>query len=169
MRLYVALALVTACGTELPRSGTPDPRPDAGMAGGGDGTVNTAGDAGTDGAPLTICEQAAQHSDLTWIQDNVFSSTCALSHCHSSDSQAGGLVLSQGMARDSLVNKPSTVQSGWMRVLPGDPAHSYLLVAVGAEPGTPPEGSTMPWGGLPMLCSQELDALKRWITAGANP
>ena len=159
MRLAPALfVVVCACGTEPTRS-----EPDASMS------PSTASDARIDAAMLTICEQAAQHSDLTWIQDNVFSASCALSRCHAEDNQAGGLVLATGMSRDYLVNRPSTVQSGWMRVVPGDPAHSYLLVAVGGEPGTPPEGSVMPWGGLPMLCSQELDALQRWVAAGANP
>jgi len=173
MRFSVVLVLAAACGTEPTRSG---PAPDASMGTtDGDGTMNTGGGSdggggGSDGGTaLTICEQAAQHSDLTFIQDNVFTSTCALAHCHDENSQSAGLVLAKGMARDSLVNRASTVQSGWMRVVPGDPAHSYLAVAIGGEPGTPPEGSYMPWGGAPMLCSQELDAINRWIAAGANP
>ena len=63
----------------------------------------------------------------------------------------------------------STVQTGMMRVLPGDADHSYLLVAIGGASGTPPEGTVMPWGGLPMLCTEEIDAIRRWVNAGANP
>jgi hypothetical protein len=156
MRLAVVVSIyVWGCGTEPSRS------PDASTPNTSDGTINP--NAGTP------CEQATQHSDLAWIQDHVFSASCAVKTCHTEDNQAGGLVLAKGMAHDNLVDKPSTVQSGWTRVIPGDPTHSYLLVALGGEPGTPPDGSVMPWGGLPMLCSQEIDAIERWIAAGAPP
>lgn len=138
------------------------------MAGGSGGTVNTAGDAGTDGGSLTICEQAAQHSDLTFIQDDVFTPSCAVAHCHNADTQAGGLVLAKGMARDQLVNRPSELASGWTRVVPGDPAHSYLVVAIGGTSGPLPNGVMMP-AGAQMLCSQEIAAIEAWITAGASP
>ena len=156
MRLAVAILLVTACGTEPTRSASPD----AGLAATADG--------GPD-APMSICDQATQHSDLAWIQSNVFDASCARSNCHVTGNEAGGLILERGKSRDSLVNMPSTVDHGMMRVLPGDPTQSYLLVALGGEPGMPPEGAVMPWGGLPMLCSQEVDAIKRWVMAGANP
>jgi hypothetical protein len=160
MRLAVALfVLICACGTEPSR---PDTAPDA--------AVGNTPDASTgSGTPLTVCQQATQHSDLTWIQDNVFTSTCALAHCHAEDNQAGGLVLASGMSHGYLVNRPSTVQTTMMRVLPGDPANSYLLIALGGEPGNPPEGSVMPWGGAAPLCAEEIDAIKRWVAAGANP
>jgi hypothetical protein len=116
----------------------------------------------------TICEQAASHDDLTFIQDNVFTTTCAVAHCHASDSQAGGLILSQGMARDELVNRASELASGWTRVVPGDPTHSYLMVAIGGQDGPLPNGVMMP-AGAPMLCAQEIGAIQRWIAAGANP
>lgn len=156
MRLAAVLfVLVSACGTEPSRS---DIAPDA------------AGVSMPDAAAsLTVCQQATQHSDLAWIQDNVFSATCARAQCHASNNQAGGLVLEAGMAHDYLVNRPSTVQTTMMRVLPGDPANSYLLIAIGGEPGNPPEGTVMPWGGLPMLCIEEIDAIRRWVAAGANP
>ena len=157
MRLAAVLfVLVSACGTEPSR---PDIAPDAAVVSMPDAP----------GAPLTVCQQATQHSDLAWIQDNVFSSTCARAQCHASNNQAGGLVLETGMSHDYLVNRPSTVQTGMMRVLPGDADHSYLLVAIGGASGTPPEGTVMPWGGLPMLCGEEIDAIRRWVNAGANP
>jgi len=170
MRLFIACALVAACGTELPRSGNPGPEPDASLPGTTqpDGTVMTSGDAGPDAGTLTICQQAAQHSDLTWIQDNVFSASCALSHCHTVDNQAGGLVLQTGMSRDELVNRPATTQSGWVRVVPGQPAQSYLLVAIGGAAGPMPPGGTMPIGA-PVLCTEKIDAIRRWIAGGAQP
>ena len=155
MRLAVAFVFVAACGTEPSR--TPS-SPDAAMA-----------DPGGPDAALSICDQAASHSDLAWIQTNVFSASCARTNCHVTGNEAGGLILEAGLSHDNLVDKVSTKGNGMMRVLPGDPANSYLLVALGGEPGTPPEGSVMPWGGLPMLCSQEIDAIKRWVAAGAQP
>lgn len=156
MRLAVAFLLIAACETEPTRSASPDAAP------------ATSDDAGTD-ATLSICDQAAQHSDLAWIQTNVFSASCARSNCHVTGNEAGGLILEAGKSHDYLVNMPSTVDHGMMRVLPGDPTQSYLLVALGGEPGMPPDGTVMPWGGLPMLCAQEVDAIKRWVAAGANP
>jgi hypothetical protein len=124
---------------------------------------------GTDGGTTpTICEQAAQHADLTFIQDNVFTTTCAVAHCHAADSQAGGLVLAKGMSRDELVNRPAELASGWTRVVPGDPPNSYLMVAIGGANGPLPNGVMMP-AGKPMLCSEEIGAIERWIAGGANP
>jgi hypothetical protein len=120
------------------------------------------------GMALSICDQAAQHSDLTFIQDNVFTTTCAVAHCHAADSQSGGLVLAKGMARDELVNRPAELASGWTRVVPGDPTHSYLMVAIGGADGPLPNGVMMP-AGKPMLCAEEIGAISRWIAAGANP
>src|SRR3569623_1056733 len=117
MRLAVAILLLAACGTEPTRSASPDAA-----------TAMTATDAGSD-APLSICDQAAQHSDLAWIQSNVFNASCARSNCHITGNEAGGLILEAGKSRDYLVNMPSSVDHGMMRVLPGDPSQSNLLVA----------------------------------------
>lgn len=157
MRLAVAFVFVAACGTEPTRSSAPDA---------GSPMNNTGPD-----AALSVCDEAAQHSDLAWIQTNVFNASCARSNCHVTGNEAGGLILEAGMSHDYLVNKPSTTMmgNGMMRVLPGQPTQSYLLVALGGEPGSPPEGTVMPWGGLPMLCAPEIDAIKRWVAAGANP
>jgi len=160
MRLAVAIVLLAACGTEPSRTET---MPDASVSqhtpdGGGGG-------AGPDAA-LTTCEQATQHADLAWIQSNVFSASCALSSCHNSTSQAGGMILEPGMAHDYLVNQPSSQHQGWMRVMPAQPDMSYLLVAIGGAAG--PDMGTMPWQ-MPALCQEKIDAIQRWIAAGANP
>jgi hypothetical protein len=137
-----------------------------------DGTDPTSPDAATGStgvgpdAQQSICEQATMHADLTFIQDNVFSATCARSTCHTSTNQAGGLVLEQGMAHDNLVGKASTQHAGWMRVVAGQPDMSYLLVAIGGADG--PDRGTMPWA-MPMLCQEKIEAIRRWIAAGANP
>lgn len=143
--------------------GTDPSSPDAGAGSSTGGTDGT--DGGTD-APQTICEQAATHDDLTWIQTNVFSASCARSTCHTSTNQAGGLVLEQGMSHAYLVGQPSSQHAGWTRVVAGQPDASYLLVAIGGADG--PDRGTMPWQ-MPMLCQEKIDAIRRWIAAGANP
>jgi hypothetical protein len=121
-----------------------------------------------DGIPanLTPCEEAAYHSDLAWIQDKIFNESCT-TKCHGDSPPAAMMSLLAGQSRAALVNVPSTGFSGWIRVVPGDPAHSMLMVQLGGEPGPALEG-TMPWGQ-PKLCDGKIDAVRRWIAAGANP
>lgn len=161
MRLAVVIALLTACGTEPTRTET---APDASVS---QHNPDGGGGSSTDpDAQLTICQQATQHADLAWIQSNIFSASCALSSCHSSSGQAGGMILEAGMAHDSLVDKPSSQHSGWMRVMPDQPDMSYLLVAIGGAEG--PDKGTMPWA-MPALCQEKVAAIRRWIAAGAQP
>jgi hypothetical protein len=42
-----------------------------------------------------------------------------------------------------------------------------LMVQLGGEPGPALEG-LMPWGQ-PTLCDPMIDAVRRWIAAGASP
>jgi hypothetical protein len=73
--------------------------------------------------------------------------------------------LSRGMAHAALVNIASRHTDGWVRVKPGAPGESMLMVQIGGEPGPPLEG-LMPWGEEP-LCDPQIDAIRRWIQAGA--
>jgi hypothetical protein len=123
-------------------------------------------DGGTGG---DACEEAKTHSDLAWIQANVFTPTCAVGGCHhASAAGAGHLSLDDGLSRGQLVNTVSTSAASWMRVVPSDATESYLLVALGAQSGPRPVDGLMPLGGRP-LCSDEVDAIQRWIAAGAPP
>jgi hypothetical protein len=125
-------------------------------------------DGSTDG-PSASCEEATSHSDLAWIQSNVFDQMCSTAGCHRGvASNAGFLDLAAGRARDQLVSATSTVASSWKRVVPRDPERSYLLVAIGHVPGPRPPSGVMPLGGT-MLCVEKRDAIQRWIEAGAQP
>lgn len=116
-----------------------------------------------------MCEEAATHSDLAWIQANVFTPSCASGSCHrGAAANAGRLSLEAGLARAQLVNTASTTQTSWMRVVPSDAAHSYLLVAIGAISGPLPQAGVMPLGSA-ALCQEKRDAVQRWIAAGAQP
>jgi hypothetical protein len=64
------------------------------------------------------------------------------------------------------VNKGSSTQTGWVRVVPGSLEASYLLVALGRVPGPKPRDGFMPLES-PALCEEKLEAIERWILAGA--
>jgi hypothetical protein len=122
-----------------------------------------------DGGAADACEEARTHSDLAWIQANVFTPSCARSGCHVGPAVgAGHLGLDTGQAHGQLVNMPSTSATSWMRVVPSDTTKSYLLVAMGAQSGPRPSDGLMPLGS-PPLCSEKVDAIRRWIAAGAPP
>ena len=55
--------------------------------------------------------------------------------------------------------------AGLLRVAPGDPDHSYLLLKLEGKLG-PDEGVQMPLVGGPLPASA-IDAIRRWIAAGA--
>ena len=124
-------------------------------------------DTGPDGGTGGTCEEARSHSDLAWIQANIFTASCALGACHRGTAlSAGRLSLEAGTSHAQLVNTASTSATSWMRVVPSDTAHSYLLVAIGAQSGPLPSDGVMPLGSS-VLCSEKRDAIKRWIEAGA--
>lgn len=161
MRLVLSL-VVTACGTDVMER---EPTPDAGALRDGLTIVADAVSIPPDGIPghLTPCEEAVYHSDLAWIQSKVFDASCT--SCHDSSSPAAGLTLLADRARGALVNVASTSFSGWTRVVPGNPAASMLMVQLGGEPG-PELEQLMPPGQQP-LCVEKVDAIRRWIAAGA--
>lgn len=169
MRLAPSFALaLVACGTDV--INMPDDQqtaPDAGITTDA-GPVADAMPVPPDGIPpgLAPCEEAVYHSDLAWIQEQVFDVSC-LTDCHGKASPAAGLSLRAGESRAALVNMPSSQFSGWVRVKPGDPGASMLLVQLGGEPGPELEGY-MPWG-MPRLCDEKIDAIRRWVASGAPP
>lgn len=112
------------------------------------------------------CAEAANHSDFTWIQDNVLTPSCATGPCHDAIEPDVDLDLSAGAAHGNLVNKGASTQSGWIRVVPGSPDDSYLVVALGRAPGPMPRDGFMPLN-MPPLCEAKLEAVERWILAGA--
>jgi len=117
----------------------------------------------------SACDEARTHSDLAWIQTNVFTPSCALAGCHRTPAvSAGHLILDPGQSHGQLVNAPSTSATTWMRVVPSNAAKSYLLVAMGGQAGPRPSDGLMPLGSQ-ALCTEKLDAIQRWIEAGAPP
>src|SRR4051812_38851083 len=141
-------------------------------------------DGGSNGRACTVsttsqpCLDATMHSDLAFIEQKIFAPSCNFSGCHDSASDAGRLDLRPGMSHDRLVDMASKIDTARKLVVPNDVAASYLMLmlrdvapAMASPPGNSPPGSVgfMPQAG-PTLCCQKLDAIERWINAGApNP
>jgi hypothetical protein len=179
MRLLVATLLVTAAscsehGSSMPgQQGSSDPGVDGGAQtdGGSSTTAEDARvpppfDAGPDGPPanLTPCQEAVFHSDFAWIQTKIFAVSCTSGSCHDIETPQAKLDLTGGHAYAELVNVKSTIYTSSYLVTPGDPAASMLMVRLGGADG--PVVDTMPKGQAP-LCSEKIEAVRRWIAAGA--
>jgi hypothetical protein len=110
------------------------------------------------------CLEASDHSDLTWLQENVFTPSCAaFSACHQGGATAAqGLNLEAGNTEANLVNVTSNRFPDETLVIPGDPQNSYLMVVLGSYPGTLSERGTMPPNN-PLLCIEKRQAVERWI------
>jgi hypothetical protein len=124
-----------------------------------------------------VCAEATTHSDLTWIQTNVFTPSCVFTTgCHNGSDTTGTAAkidLRPGQARAHLVNATSHLEPTRKLVVPGNPAKSYMLVMLGhiqpqnADPPAPPIRSdvgTMPQGTAgQLLCAGKREVIQRWI------
>lgn len=127
------------------------------------------GDGGVD-AISASCLEATMHSDLAWLQEKVFTPGCsAFVSCHKGLAlEAGGLSLEPGEVIPQTVNVDSDLFPQFKRIAPGDPANSYMMIIMGEFPGPiDPDVGTMPYNN-PKLCQEKLDAVERWIAAGAT-
>lgn len=124
----------------------------------------------------TSCVAADQHQDLAWIEENAFNG-CVFSGCHdgSQGTAAGRMDLRPGKSFAKLVNQPAVADPHRMLVVPNDVRSSYLMLMLhdfepgeATPPGKAPDSSIgyMP-KDLDPLCCQKLDAIERWIMAGA--
>ena len=88
--------------------------------------------------------------------------------CHGPKEKKGKLDLSAPDSYKALVNVPSREAPATLRVKPGDPEQSYLWLKL--EHRTE-EGSGMPKGyfSAKRLTQKDLDTVRAWIAAGAQP
>ena len=104
------------------------------------------------------------------IQTKIFDSTCATSFCHGAGAASGGLDLSDGAAYANLVGVLATNEAAkaanLQRVLPNDPADSFLLLKLEGTLAAG-QGVPMPLVGGPLPASA-IDTIRRWIAAGAS-
>ncbi|HEY4244970.1 MAG TPA: hypothetical protein VGM88_34380 [Kofleriaceae bacterium] len=134
-----------------------------------------------DNTTATSCVNSATHSDLTFIETNIFANNCVFSGCHNGENTPQGAVdLRAGMSHASLVGVTSQIDPTRMLVVPSDLHSSYMMLMLAdfpasdaTPPGTAPPDDIgfMPQGGdlsrPSILCCQKLGALERWVTAGA--
>jgi hypothetical protein len=105
------------------------------------------------------------------IQSEIFEKTdsagrTACTTCHTSTGRnpAGGMNLNHAVAYSQLVNVATRLPVGKIRVIPGDPANSYL---VNKLEGLGISGNRMPNNGPPYLTDGQIVVIKRWIEIGA--
>jgi len=107
---------------------------------------------------------------LADVQATLFTPTCAITTCHNDTSAAGDLALTAATSHAELVGVvpdiAAAADAGLLRVTAGDPDASFLYrKLVGPRPEW---GSRMPLNGA-CLPVEQLDQIRRWITAGAQP
>ena len=88
-------------------------------------------------------------------------------YCHYSGSP-NPLDLSNPFGPDGLVNVDATYRGDMVRVLPGDPDNSLLILKVRAQRPDSDIGAQMPYSYNPLTDSQ-VDLVRQWIVEGAKP
>ncbi len=99
----------------------------------------------------------------------ILTSNCALSNCHAGTNPQQGMNLSAEQTFANVVNVCAMELSTMNRVMPGQPDNSYLVHKVqGTHLDVGGSGFQMPLGRLP-LTQMEIDLIRAWIAAGAQP
>jgi hypothetical protein len=116
-------------------------------------------------------------SNFDVIQDQILTTNCAISGCHSSTSDGTfaqhGLVLAKGQAYDNLVGKKSknaaAAAMNMLLVKPFDADNSFLFHKITCQAGhhSGNFGSQMPLGGK-VLTKGQVEFVKQWILKGAE-
>ncbi len=118
------------------------------------------------------------NSTFDRIQKQIFYQNCAVSGCHDSQSQTGGLLLETGASYNNLVNhapsNPFAAAAGWLRVdatvpdMSGDLDKSYLYHKIQGDLPDSDYGLRMP-RNRPRLNHTLREIIRAWIEAGAPP
>ena len=111
---------------------------------------------------------------LSSIQREIFETTdssgrLACTGCHTDAggrTPSSGLNLRSGVAYANLVGVASRGKAGTTRVIPGDPANSYLIHKL--EGRADIVGLRMPRGNGPFITQGQTLVIKRWIELGAR-
>jgi len=96
------------------------------------------------------------------IQEIFVRKGCTASSCHGS-SLSGGLDLRSSAAHASLVGVAAVGETG-VRVIPGDPQNSYLVIKL---EGRQSFGARMPLTGS-VLDNIDITNVRNWVTQGAK-
>ena len=106
------------------------------------------------------------------VQSQIFETTdsagrqaCINCHTAAGRNPSGGMNLTHDVAYAQIVNVPSRGKPTAIRIIPGDPVHSYLVHKLEGAPDI--VGLRMPFSGAPFLTDGQMIILKRWIELGA--
>ncbi len=171
-----ALGLAGCGGTDAPppADAALDARPTADAT--LDAASDTSTDASTDTATADGTVDALSRVAFADVQA-IFARSCAAVACHGS-SRAGGLSLADGDSSfGAMVNQASQQVPRLLRVRPGNPDESWLLIKITGTMrtfaecapgmGTNPCGARMPQLAAPLGADEE-GLVRRWITEGAQ-
>ena len=161
MRAVLLLALLASCRIDLDHA---------------DNDANTSGRT-CKVSTAAVCKEADSHMDFTWIKGKIFAANCFGSSCHSGTTASGKLDLTDDPYTQLMgatgTGTMSNLDPAHKRIVAGDPASSYLFFIIHGLDDNPGPFSDPPSnvGFMPMsnstLCCQKIDAINRWITAGA--
>ena len=128
------------------------------------------------------CLDADAHSDFTFIHTTIIKPKCIFSGCHDGGTSKQGMLdlRMKDTAYSKLVGAASVLDPSRTLVVPGNVNQSFImpmLAAIKTSEADPPLASiplddkgnvvgTMPQNST-IICCQKLDAIGRWITAGA--
>lgn len=120
-------------------------------------------------APLLLAACASPVPPrLSAIEQRIFAPNCNFSSCHSDPGAGGNLTLTPGRSFAQLVShacdQAQAHADGLLRVVPGDPTHSFLLLKLHSI--DPKYGDRMPQNS-PPLDSTDLSSIEEWIRLGA--
>ena len=91
----------------------------------------------------------------------IFEENCTTAGCHTGTAPMMGLKLTGDEFYARTIDQPSTEKPQLMRVKPGEPDSSYLVMKIVGAPGI--IGSRMPFGRDP-LTDEEIATIVEWVT-----
>ena len=119
--------------------------------------------------PPTVSGTSPSAATFSTLYDTIFAPVgCAAAFCHGANAPAGALQLgSRDRAYEALVGVPAAGAAcagrGLLRVAPGDPGASLLLLKLTSRP---PCGVAMPAPDA-LLSDSQVAVIRRWIEVGA--
>ncbi|MCK6557006.1 hypothetical protein L6Q96_20885 [Candidatus Binatia bacterium] len=127
-------------------------------------------------APANGCDpQTLFAGTFDRVQKQIFNQSCAVSSCHDSNAQAGGLILEVGATPGNLIEvdpvNAAALGAGWKRIdqsspTAGSPETSFLYRKIMGDLPDAGYGERMPLGR-PRLNGTLRDLIEAWIGAGA--
>lgn len=133
-------------------------------------------------ASTQSCVRAEAHSDFAYVHAAILKPKCTFRGCHNGDPTPAGSFdfRTTDAAYTHLVGAPSKLDPTRTLVVPGNAGQSFLLAMIGSyklEEAEPPLSEiprgekgqfvgTMPQDA-PIMCCQKVDAVERWVSAGA--